>query len=250
MRTLKLTISYDGTAYHGWQAQPGRSTIQQALEEALRRLTGESVRTAAAGRTDAGVHALGQVVSFETASTLETAVLRRGLNAHLPRDIAVLEADDAPEGFHATRSAVKKRYRYVLYDGAVRQVFRRAYCWQVRRRLDAAAMHEAAQAWLGTHDFRSFETQWPQRTTSVRTMYELCVTRGRGEDADFVTYEVEGSGFLYNMVRAMVGTLVEVGVGRRDRSWPQEVVAAGRRSAAGMTAPPQGLFLVRVEYAL
>ncbi len=251
MRTVKLIIAYDGTGYAGWQLQPGKPTIQQALEEALHRLTGESIRATASGRTDAGVHAQGQVISFETESQLPTEVFVRGLNAELPDDIVVRSAAEMPSGFHATRDARRKRYRYTIHDGPVRDVFCRPYAWHVRARLDEVAMHQAAQALLGTHDFRSFETRWPNRTTSVRTIFEIAVRRGgagEGGTEDLVTVEVEADGFLYNMVRAITGTLVEVGRGVHDKQWPATVLAAMDRQAAGPTAPALGLCLVSVTY--
>jgi tRNA pseudouridine38-40 synthase len=248
VRTLKLTLSYDGSRYAGWQAQPGQLTLQGVLEEALAKVTAQTVRVVASGRTDAGVHALGQVVSFQIDSRLSAEVFEQALNAELPADVAVLAAADAPDGFHAIRDAVGKRYRYVIHDGPVRDVFRRQYVWHYRQRLDEQAMHRSAQPLVGRHDFRSFETAWPQRASSVRTVTEIAVERGRGGKADLVQCEVAADGFLYNMVRAIVGTLVEVGRGARDESWPGQVLAAGDRGAAGMTAPPQGLFLVRVDY--
>ena len=248
MRTLKLALAYDGTAYAGWQVQPGQRTLQETLEAALAKITGETIRVTASGRTDAGVHALGQIVSFNTESPLSADIFQRALNAELPDDMAVLQADEAPAGFHAIRDAVRKRYRYVLHDGPVSDVFRRHQSWHYRQRLDAAAMHRAAQALLGKHDFRSFESAWPQRTSSVRTVFEISVCRGLLGDEDLIALEVEADGFLYNMVRAIVGTLVEVGRGTRPETWPAEVLAAQDRRVAGMTAPPQGLFLLRVEY--
>jgi tRNA pseudouridine38-40 synthase len=248
MRTLKLTLAYDGTAYAGWQVQPGQSTVQGALETAWHEITGESIRALASGRTDAGVHALGQVVGVRTESSMETDVLRRALNARLPHDIAVLEATDAVDGFHAIRDARRKRYRYVIHDAPVRDVFRRAYCWHYPSRLDAEAMGRAARALLGKHDFSSFETSGSPRQSPVRTIHGLDVPRGEREGCDRITIEVEADGFLYNMARAIVGTLVEVGRGAQDESWPGEVLRAADRRAAGPTAPPQGLFLVRVEY--
>jgi tRNA pseudouridine38-40 synthase len=247
MRTLKLTLAYDGTAYAGWQVQPGQRTLQGTLEAALAKITRETIRVTASGRTDAGVHALGQVVSFHTESSLPADVFQRALNAELPDDMVVLAAAEAPAGFHAIRDAVRKRYRYLLHDGRVSDVFRRHEVWHYREPLDAAAMHRAAQALLGKHDFRSFESAW-QRTSSVRTIFDISVVRGRSGDENLIALEVEADGFLYNMVRAIVGTLVEVGRGTRGESWSAEVLAAQDRRTAGMTAPPQGLFLLRVEY--
>jgi len=246
--TFKLTLAYDGTAYSGWQRQPQVRTVQGELERALAEITGESIRVAAAGRTDAHVHALGQVASLSSATTLGPDSLRRALNARLPPDIAVVDAALASDDFHATRDARSKRYRYVIHDGPLRDVFCRQYAWHVRRRLDAEAMHRAAQALRGTHDFRSFETHWPTRTTSVRTIFDIGALRQGDCRRELIHIEVEADGFLYNMVRAIVGTLVEVGQGRRDEYWPLEVLNHQDRRAAGMTAPPHGLFLLYVRY--
>lgn len=248
MRTFKLTLAYDGTNYSGWQIQPGRVTLQETLERALERITGEAIRVTASGRTDAGVHALGQVVSFRSETHLEADVLQKALNAELPRDVAVLAAALAAADFHATGHAVRKRYEYRLDDGPIPDVFERHYAWHCRWPLDAAAMHRAAQAFVGTHDFSSFETHGSPRETSIRTVFLLGVERGQGGGGDQLTLEIEADGFLYNMVRTIVGTLVEVGRGTQGEAWPAEVLAARRRQAAGQTAPPQGLFLVRVEY--
>ena len=218
------------------------------LEAALAKITGTPVRVIASGRTDAGVHALGQVASFNTEGRHAPGVFLRALNAELPHDVAVLEAAEATEGFHPIRDAVRKRYRYLIHDGPARDVFRRNYCWQHPRRLDAEAMHRAAQPLAGKHDFSSFQSSGAERASSVRTVYDISVGRGRGAEGDLIATEVEADGFLYNMVRAIVGTLVEVGRGARGESWPDEVLQATDRRAAGATAPPQGLFLVRVEY--
>jgi tRNA pseudouridine38-40 synthase len=248
MRTLKLTLAYDGTAYAGWQVQSRENTIQAVVESALAKVTGEPIRVTASGRTDAGVHALGQVVGFRTASRLSSEVFVRALNAELPRDIAVLEAADVPEGFHATLHAKRKRYRYMIHNGPVRDVFRRRTAWHCPREFDVEAMHRAAQALCGAHDFSSFETQGSPRKTPVRTIYDISVRRNVDGDEHLVAIDVEADGFLYNMVRTIVGTLVKVGRHARTESWVAEVLAARDRRAAGPTAPPQGLFLIRVEY--
>jgi tRNA pseudouridine38-40 synthase len=248
MRTIKLTLAYDGTAYAGWQVQSYKNTIQQIVEAAISKIASEPIRVTASGRTDAGVHALGQVVGFRTESRLSTEVFVRALNAELPRDIAVLDAAEAPEGFHATLHAKRKRYRYLIYDGSVRDVFRRQTAWHCPRGVDAEAMHRAAQALCGTHDFSSFETQGSPRKTSIRTVFEISVRRGFDGNEHLVAVEVEADGFLYNMVRTIVGTLVKVGRHARNESSVAEVLSARDRRAAGPTAPPQGLFLVEVKY--
>ncbi len=265
-RWLKLTVAYDGTAYAGWQIQPELPTVQGALQTVWQQLTQEPVNVTAAGRTDAGVHALGQVVGLSTDSRLSNEELRRGLNALLPEDVAVIAVEDARERFHATHDAAGKRYRYHIHDARLRSVFDRRYTWHYPHPLDAAAMHAAGQALIGRHDFSSFESAGSERPDSVRTITELTVTRGfhAGEflrnsqlavseklphaPSDRVTIDVAGDGFLYNMVRAIVGTLVEVGRGTRDTHWPAQVLAARDRRQAGQTAPPHGLFLVSVDY--
>lgn len=244
MRNIKLILCYDGAGFHGWQRQPDRPTIQGALDEAIEQITGEKPVTIASGRTDAGVHALGQVVNFESGTRLATEVLVRGLNAMLPRAIRVLGADDVPMGFHATIGASSKRYRYVVDNATIPDPFRRHYCWHVGYKLDEGRMHRGAQALRGTHDFRSFETEWPNRQTSVRTILDIEVKR----EGELVHVEVEADGFLYNMVRAITGTLVLIGGGRRSESFAAEALAAQSRKDAGPTAPPQGLFLLVVRY--
>jgi len=249
MRTVKLILSYDGADFAGWQTQQGVRTVQATLEEAIEKITGVRPSTLASGRTDAGVHALGQVVGFRTESQLPAEVLQRALNAILPHSMAVLDLAEVHDSFHATHDALRKRYRYVIHDGPIRDVFSRRYTWHFAHgRLDVAAMRQAAAALIGRHDFSSFETTGSPRKTSVRTVYDLCVERGRGEQEHFVTLEIEANGFLYNMVRTIVGTLADVGRGARPESWPGEVLLAKDRRRAGRTAPPQGLFLVNVEY--
>jgi tRNA pseudouridine38-40 synthase len=247
-RWLKLTVSYDGGAYAGWQLQPDKPTVQGELEAALLRITQQTIRVTAAGRTDAGVHALGQVVGFATETRLSNAELQRALNAVLPHDVAVLAVENAPEWFHATHHAVAKRYHYQIHNGRTRSVFDRHYAWHYPQPLDAAKMHEAGQCLVGRHDFSSFETAGSERPDSIRTIFELQVTGGPGEHSERFTVNVCGDGFLYNMVRTIVGTLVEVGDGSRPVEWTAAVLAARDRRAAGQTAPPQGLFLVSVTY--
>jgi tRNA pseudouridine38-40 synthase len=245
MRNLKLTLSYDGSDFSGWQTQPERRTVQQTLEEAIARLTGEpKIRANAAGRTDAGVHALGQVVNFFSATTLPAAKLVPAINAHLPDDIVVKEAEDVPQAFDAGHDAVGKLYRYVIHDGAVADPFLRRFCCRSRHKLDAAAMARAAAPLRGRHDFHSFETDWPNRQSSVRTITRLVVSRF----GDWIWIDVEADGFLYNMVRAIAGTLMYVGRGYWPESQVAAILSAEDRTVAGPTAPAPGLFLVRVSY--
>ena len=245
MRNIKLTLCYDGTDFHGWQRQPRVRTVQQVLEEAIEQLTGSRPTTTASGRTDAGVHALGQAVHFLTASRHHTETFVRALNALLPRDVRIIDAAEMPQAFHATLDARSKRYRYAIDNARIASPFLLRYSWHVPLRLDESAMARSGAALLGRHDFRSFETDWPNRMSSVRTIMDLAVER----QGDAVTIEVEADGFLYNMVRSIAGTLVLVGNGKRPEGWVADVLAAQNRVEAGPTAPPQGLFLVTVRYA-
>ena len=244
-RNFKLTLSYDGTDFQGWQTQPGYRTVQETLEQALAKLTDESrVRVNASGRTDAGVHAVGQVVNFFSPTWLPLRKILRGTNAHLPPDVVVLAVEEVPQSFDANHDAVRKLYRYVIHDGPVPSPFMRRYACYSRHRLDAAAMARAAEPLKGRHDFHSFETEWPNRMSSVRTITHLAVNRF----GDYIWLDMEADGFLYNMVRAIAGTLINVGRGY----WPEEqvacILAAEDRALAGPTAPAEGLFLMRVTY--
>jgi tRNA pseudouridine38-40 synthase len=245
MRNIKLILSYDGADFCGWQTQLGVRTVQTTVEEAIRRLTGaEEVHANASGRTDSGVHAVGQVVNFFTESKLAPGVIMRGLNAQLPADVVVSTAEDVAPDFDANRSAVRKLYRYVINDGPIAQVFLRKYCLQTRYHLDSQAMQQAAECLRGQHDFRSFESNWPNRQTSVRTITHLAMNRF----ADWIWLDVEADGFLYNMVRSIAGTLINVGRGFWPESEVRRILTAQDRGQAGPTAPPQGLFLMRVTY--
>jgi tRNA pseudouridine38-40 synthase len=246
MRNIRLVLAYDGTDFFGWQTQPGQRTVQETLEQAIAAVTGEPrIRCNASGRTDAGVHAVGQVVNFFTSSNLSPSILLKAVNAHLPDDIAIYSADEVPQSFDANRDALRKLYRYVIHDGPTREVFQRRYAWHCKWRLDVAAMHRASRPLLGRHDFRSFETDWPNRLSSIRTITHLSVNRV----GDFVWLDVEADGFLYNMVRAITGTLVNVGRGYWPETYVGEVLNAEDRRVAGPTAPPHGLILIRVTYA-
>ena len=241
----KLTIQYDGTRYDGWQRQGNTdSTIQGKLESVLSRLAGEPVEVNGAGRTDAGVHALGQVASVRLPEGVTAGEVLEYANRYLPEDIAVTAAEEADGRFHARLSARGKVYRYSLRLGSVPDVFRRRYQYRVGEELDIAAMERAAELLTGTHDYRSFCSNKRYKKSTVRTVHAIELER-RGDD---LTITYRGDGFLYNMVRILTGTLLEVGLGEREAGEMPAILAAKDRSAAGKTAPAQGLCLVAVEY--
>jgi tRNA pseudouridine38-40 synthase len=244
VRNFKLILSYDGTDFCGWQTQPGHRTVQDVLEQAVAAVTGDRPYANASGRTDAGVHAVGQVVNFRSETRLKPEKLLRAINAHLPGDVVLREAAEASETFDANRDAVRKLYRYVIRDSPVADPFlRRLAAWS-RQPLDAAAMARAARVLVGTHDFHSFETEWPNRASSVRTITHLAVNRA----GEYIWIDVEANGFLYNMVRAIAGTLMNVGRGFWPEAKVAEILTAADRTQAGPTAPACGLFLMRVSY--
>jgi len=244
MRNIRLTLEYDGTAYAGWQVQANAPTVQAAVEEALRRLLKAPRRVTAAGRTDAGVHALGQVVNFSTDARVPLKGFVHGLNGLLPRDVAVRAAAEVPPEFDSRRSAVGKLYRYHLHCSPTPSAFGRRIRWHVPRPLDLAAMRAGAQCLVGVHDFSAFRSAGCDAPHAVREIFAINLLE-RGETLELA---VRGSAFLRNMVRIVVGTLVEVGEGRRHPDSLAALLACGDRTQAGATAPPQGLFLVAVEY--
>ncbi|MDZ4659330.1 MAG: tRNA pseudouridine(38-40) synthase TruA [Bythopirellula sp.] len=248
MPTFKLTIAYDGTKFSGWQFQPKCRTVQGAVQTAWEQITGEAVQVSATSRTDAGVHALGQVVGVNSATHLAADQLYRALNAKLPEDVVLVAIEEVAAGFHATRDAVGKRYRYRIHNERTRPLFDRNFVWHVPQSLDVDMMQRAGQALVGTHDFVSFQAAGSERESTVRTITVVQVRRCLRELSSSVLIDVEGDGFLYNMVRIIVGSLVEVGVGRREEQWLAEALAARDRRAAGKTAPPQGLCLFHVYY--
>jgi tRNA pseudouridine38-40 synthase len=241
-----MVLEYDGTAYAGWQRQKNGLSIQQVLEEKLAVMTGEVVKVAGSGRTDAGVHALAQVAHFRTTSMIPARNFLLGINSLLPRDIVVIRLDEAPEAFHARHSATGKVYLYRILNRPVRSTLYRHFAWEIFQPLDDARMREAAAHLVGTHDFTSFSTVHSDAPHRVRTIREISVTRS---EEDFVGITVEAEGFLRYMVRIIAGTLVEVGKGRRKPGDIPAVLAAKDRAAAGITAPARGLFLKEVRYA-
>ncbi len=255
MRTLKLTVAYDGTEYVGWQRQAAGVSIQGCLETVLRDIEGARVSVVGAGRTDAGVHALGQVAGFRLAAGIDAGSLGRALNARLPADIRVVASEEAPDTFHARFDAVAKSYRYRLLHGPVLSPFLRRYAWHVRESLDLEAMAEAGGMLVGEHDFAAFQAAGGAVRTTVRTVFGLTVRAAspasagaEAVGADTTDIEVRGSGFLRHMVRTIVGTLVEVGRGRQGPREVERALESADRGAAGPTAPSRGLFLMGVEY--
>ncbi len=246
MTNFQLTLEYDGRGFAGWQRQTREiRTLQGVLETALERITGHPVRVIGSGRTDAGVHAEGQVASVRLETTLEPTQLRRALDGALPGDLAVREAVVAREGFHARFDARSKLYRYAIWNGVFRSPLRAARTWQIRCELDLAAMAEACLAFVGTHDFASFQAAGSPGRDTVRTLARLDLAGDAGAEIHLL---VEGDGFLRQMVRTLAGTLVEVGLGRRPSDAMASILAARVRSRAGATAPAHGLTLVRVSY--
>jgi tRNA pseudouridine38-40 synthase len=250
LRNLKLTLSYDGSDFSGWQVQPDASTIQGTLASAIGRLTGENVLPQGSGRTDAGVHALAQVATFSTASPIPVENFLKALNDILPPSIRILEVKEVPADFHTRKSAKAKTYRYRICRAAICSPFLARYVWHFPYPLDENAMSNAAAAIVGEHDFTSFAAVDPERgqenheVSNVRTIFS---SRFERQDDEFV-YTVRGSGFLHHMVRNLVGTLILVGKGTLQPQDVGRILTARNRSAAGATAPASGLFLVSVEY--
>ncbi|MBI4611835.1 MAG: tRNA pseudouridine(38-40) synthase TruA [Candidatus Rokubacteria bacterium] len=243
-RTLRLTLAYDGTAYHGWQVQPVVLTVQGLLTDALTRILREPVKVVGASRTDAGVHALGQVASFVTTRQLSLPAIRSGLNALLPPDVRVLEVAEAPPGFDARRWARLKRYAYLIDNGPVARPLLRRYAWHVPRPLEASFMRAGLGALRGKHDFSAFCAAPGRERTPVCTVFAARLVSRRTLLAVFVSAD----SFLHHMVRNIVGSLVEVGAGRRPPAWIRDLLLGRDRTRSGPTAPAQGLTLLRVGY--
>lgn len=244
-RKLKLLIQYDGTAYHGWAGQPGMPTVQGTLEAAFEKLCNRRIEIVGSSRTDAGVHALGQVAHTVLDNCpIPTENIQRAMNNILPHDIAIAAVEEVDNAFDAIGSTQSKRYRYTIHTGPLRPVMEIRYGWHYPYKLDAEAMHQAAGRLIGTKDFKSFASAGDQRLSSVRTILHCTVTAA----PPHITVEVEADGFLYNMVRNIVGTLVEVGRGRWTPQDIDLILAAKDRAAAGPIAPPQGLCLVKINY--
>jgi tRNA pseudouridine38-40 synthase len=241
----RLTIEYDGTPFAGWQIQADRLTVQGVLTDAITALSGERVRVQGAGRTDAGVHALAQVAHFDVARDWETDTIRDALNAHLrPHPVAVLAAERVSDDFNARTSARKRHYRYTIVNRRADLSLERNRAWRVPRPLDAAAMHAAAQRLVGKHDFTTFRASECQAKSPVKTLDRLDVVR----DGDRVHVLAGARSFLHNQVRSMVGSLAMVGDGRWSADDLARALDARDRTACGQVAPPEGLYLVQVDY--
>jgi tRNA pseudouridine38-40 synthase len=244
-RNFKLTIAYDGTAFSGWQRQKADRTVQQEIETAIGTMTGEPIRLVGSGRTDAGVHAVGQTAHFNSRTRLGTDTLRNGLNSLLPDDIAVSGCERVSEDFHARYDVKCKVYRYHIRNCLHRWPIGRHYAWHIRRPLDLRRIRSVLPSLCGRQDYKSFEASGSPRSHTIRHVTRLALGR-TGPDA--VTIEIEADGFLRYMVRNIVGTLVDCGLGKLKKSDVQGLIAAKDRRLASPTAPPHGLFLVRVCY--
>jgi tRNA pseudouridine38-40 synthase len=244
-RNIRLILEYDGTRYHGWQRQKNALSLQQVIEEALARITGETARLIASGRTDAGVHARGQVANFVTEATVPLRAFVQGLNSLLPLDIAVLRAEEVPLDFHARYAALWKTYEYRILNRPVRSPLHQGHAWWLPSSLDLAAMQAAAQALPGEHDFVAFRAAGGRPGHAVRRVRE---TAWGQEPEGWLIFTITANGFLRGMVRSLVGTMVEIGQGKYPPEYLGEALKKGDRRLAGPTAPPQGLFLMAVEY--
>ncbi len=255
MRYIRLLIEYDGTEYHGWQSQKTGGTVQDIIKEKIQGVTGEKVRLTGASRTDAGVHALGQVAVFGTGSSLDADVIMRALNAKLPSDIRVLAAEETDNDFHPRYSAVKKSYYYIISEGRHQSVFLRRYVWNLHSHLDLDSMRKAAVLLIGEHDFSSFRASGCGAKHPVRTVHAADIARLKEMsfmtfpmNGDFIKIRIEADAFLRHMVRNIVGTMVEVGRGRIAVEEFSRIFQSCDRTVAGPTAPAHGLFLEKIIY--
>ncbi len=244
MRNIKLTIEYEGTNYSGWQYQENAISIQQVIEEAIESITGEKVKLIGSGRTDAKVHALHQVANFFTNSNIPGDRFKYALNIKLPDDITIIDSLEVDKDFHSRFSATHKKYKYLIYNGEMPRALYRNFSYHIKNELNLEEMKIASQYFVGTHDFNSFMGSRSVVKSTIRTIYEIKIEKNN----EIVQISIDGDSFLRNMVRIMVGTLVEVGLGRRNKEDIKKIMEERKRIAAGHTAPPQGLFLEKVFY--
>ena len=244
MPNIKLTIQYEGTRYIGWQKQQEGNSVQGQIEKAIKEITGEKVNLIASGRTDSGVHAIGQVANFLTDSLIPPDRFKFALNSKLPEDISIVESGKVADDFHARYDAIGKRYRYLIYNNPIRNPLYRRFAYHVPYSLDHDKMNKALKCFIGTHDFASFMASNSSIDNTIRTINvgSLC------KKDDLLVFTIEGNGFLYNMIRIMVGTMVEVGRGRLEVYHIPNILKSKDRRMAGPTAPPQGLYLEKVYY--
>ncbi len=245
MKNVKIVIEYDGTDYHGWQCQADLPTVQKTIEDAIRKITRENIKITGSGRTDAGVHAMGQVANFFTQAQMDPETLRKALNSTLPRDISIIKAQNIPEGFHAQFSSQSKVYEYRIFNKPHPPALQRNRVWHIPQKLDTKKMREAAAYLEGTHDFSVFATADITVKTTVRTVKRVHVRKTR---EGIILIEIEADGFLKRMVRMITGTLVETGKGKLTPEGFGQILKAGRKTKNIFTAPPGGLFLKKVIY--
>lgn len=244
MQTILMTLAYDGGQYHGWQRQTHSKSVQEVVERALSKVYRQNIHIEASGRTDAGVHAYGQTATFEVDSTFPIENLKLVVNRILPQDIFITQAIQVPDGFHARYHAVGKTYEYHMIRSEIRDPFRHRYAHQVTKPLNVEKIREAMPYFLGTHDFKTFMASGSQIQDTVRTVYDFDLT----VEGDELKFKITGDGFLYNMVRIIIGTLIHVGLGKVNPSAIPDIIHSGDRNRAKYTAPACGLYLSRVYY--
>lgn len=246
MYNIKMILAYDGGKYNGWQLQGNTDlTIQGKLEEKLSMLLGEEIKVIGSGRTDRGVHALGQVANFHTSQSVDVKALKKKINEELPKDIKILKMDIAGERFHSRLNAKSKIYEYRIWNGEVPNIFERKYCFQYKDHLSIEKMKEAASYLEGVHDFKGFCSNKKMKKSSVREIYSIQIVK----EGDWIILSFHGNGFLYNMVRIITGTLIEVGSGKRKVEEVENALESLERKDAGFLAAPEGLFLKEVFYS-
>ncbi len=246
MRNIKITIEYDGKNFAGWQIQPKKESIQETIQNALKEITGEDIEITASGRTDAGVHALNQVANFKTNSTIETTKIPYALNSKLPNSIVIKSAEEVEERFHSRYNCTEKTYKYIINNNEFPSALNRYREFHMPQKLDFEAMKEATSYFIGEHDFAGFKSSGgaPKKTT-IRTIKKATITKSKDNR---ITIELTGDGFLYNMVRIISGTIVDVGLGKIKAQDIPEIIESKDRKKAGKTLPPHGLYLVNVKY--
>ena len=245
MTNFKITIEYDGSAYHGWQRQSSERTIQGEIENALKTMTGNSVAVTGSGRTDAGVHALNQTANFRCAASLTPEVFLKGLNSLLPEDIVISSCKIVPEKFHARYDVKSKVYHYRILNRTLPAAISRQYAWHIRKKLNLSAMQETLRCIIGSHDFKAFEGSGSPRVSTVRCIINADLVKAEN---DYIVLKIEGDGFLKFMVRNIVGTLVDVGFDKITPHDFKQILISKDRNLAGITAPAHGLFLMEVKY--